>query len=333
MRKDLVDWFEDNKRPLPWRESPSLYATVVSEFMLQQTQVKTVLPYWTRWMERFPDFLALAEAEESVVLKHWEGLGYYSRARNLHRLARKILDLDPIPRDTASWLKFKGVGPYTAAAITSIAFDTPAACVDGNVIRILSRFLGDETPIRNNSQALKRYTPLAQAWLDPCRPGLHNEALMELGATVCTKGNPRCEVCPLGSSCRARNHDPERLPRKIPPKITRELCHRAWVEREGCLLLSRADPRSRRLAEILELPTFQAIGIPLDHLPQQGPMATRKRGIGNARITERIWDVPPGAIAANGKQLHWVPFDQLENETLSGPHKRWINEILQTRPS
>ena len=142
MRKNLVDWFEDNKRPLPWRESPSLYATVVSEFMLQQTQVKTVLPYWSRWMERFPDFRALAEAEESVVLKHWEGLGYYSRARYLHRLARKIRDLDPIPRDTASWLQFKGVGPYTAAAITSIAFGTPAACVDGNVIRILSRILG-----------------------------------------------------------------------------------------------------------------------------------------------------------------------------------------------
>ncbi len=349
MRTNLVHWFEDNKRPLPWRKSPSLYATVVSEFMLQQTQVKTVLPYWNRWMERFPDFRALAEAEETVVLKHWEGLGYYSRARNLHQLARKILDLDPIPRDTASWRQFKGVGPYTAAAITSIAFDTPAACVDGNIIRILSRVSGDETPIKNNSQALKRYTPLAQAWLDPARPGLHNEALMELGATVCTKGNPKCEVCPLGSICRARNHDPERLPRKIPPKITKVLCHRAWVERDGCLLLCRADARSRRLAEILELPTLQAIGFPLERLPQRlsagdlsapipdaqegGPIATRKRGIGNTRITEHIWDVPPGTIEANCKQLHWIPFDQLENETLSGPHKRWIKEILQARPS
>ena len=298
--------------------------------MLQQTQVKTVLPYWTRWMERFPDFRALAEAEETVVLKHWEGLGYYSRARNLHQLAKQILDLDPIPRDAASWRQFKGVGPYTAAAITSIAFDTPVACVDGNVIRILSRLSRDETPIKNNSQALKRYTPLAQAWLDPVRPGLHNEALMELGATVCTKGNPKCEVCPLGSICRARNHDPERLPRKFPPKTTKELCHRAWVEREGYLLLCRADPHSRRLAEILELPTLQAIGLPLDRLPQGRLLATRKRGIGNSQITERIWDVP-GAVEANGKELHWIPFGKLKNETLSGPHKRWIKEILQAR--
>lgn len=345
MRKALVHWFEANQRPLPWRKSPSLYATVVSEFMLQQTQVKTVLPYWTRWMERFPDFRALAEAEETVVLKNWEGLGYYSRARNLHQLARKILDLEPIPRDTASWLQFKGVGPYTAAAITSIAFDTPAACVDGNIIRILSRLSGDETPIKNNSQALKRYTPLAQAWLDPRRPGLHNEALMELGATVCTKRNPRCEVCPLGSVCRARNHNPERLPRKIPPKITKVLCHRAWVERDGCLLLCRADARSRRLADILELPTLQAIGLPLERLSAYdlsppspgaragGPIATRKRGIGNTRITERIWNVPPGTVETNGKQLQWIPFHQLENEILSGPHKRWIKEILQARRS
>lgn len=305
--------------------------------MLQQTQVKTVLPYWTPWMERFPDFRALAEADEADVLKRWEGLGYYSRAGNLHQLAKKILKLDPVPQDTASWQRFKGVGPYTAAAITSIAFNTPAACVDGNVIRILFRFLGDERPIKNNSQALKRYAPLAQAWLDPAQPGLHNEALMELGATVCTKRNPQCRVCPLRSRCRARTGNPERLPVKIPPKITREHCHRAWVEREGRLLLHRADARSRRLANILELPTLQALGLSLERLLQRpltgnaeagrdGPMATRKRGIGNTQFTESIWDVP-GAVQTKDKDLHWIPFHQLENETLSGPHKRWIKEL------
>ena len=164
--------------------------------MLQQTQVKTVLPYWTRWMKRFPDFHALAEAEESVALKFWEGLGYYSRARNLHQLAKQILDLDPIPRDTAGWQQFKGIGAYTAAAITSIAFNTPASCVDGNVIRILSRLICDETPLKDNAQALKRYTPIAEALLDTANPGLHNEAMMELGATVCTKRNPRCKRLP-----------------------------------------------------------------------------------------------------------------------------------------
>ena len=292
-------------------------------------------------MERFPNFRALADAKEAVVLKRWEGLGYYSRARNLHQLAKKILELDPVPQDTASWQRFKGVGPYTAAAITSITFDNPVACVDGNVIRLLSRFLGDERSIKHNSQALKRYTPLAQEWLDPAQPGLHNEALMELGATVCTKRKPRCGACPLSSRCWARNRNPERLPIKIPPKITREHCHRAWVEREGSLLLHRADARSRRLADILELPTLQAIGLSSEQLSQRrstadaqadrhGPMAIRKRGIGNSQITESIWRAP-AAINPKGKDLYWIPFHQLKNETLSGPHKRWINQLLKSR--
>src|SRR4051812_46609530 len=141
----LLGWYRLHARALPWRESPTLYKTVVSEFMLQQTQVKTVLPYFARWLQALPDFASLARAPEARVLRLWEGLGYYSRARNLHRLAREIAPRRAAPRTPAEWREFPGVGPYTAAAVTSIAFDQPAACVDGNVVRILSRLTADDT--------------------------------------------------------------------------------------------------------------------------------------------------------------------------------------------
>eukprot|EP01034_Spumella_vulgaris_P018705 gene18705-23917_t len=135
----LLDWYRLNARRLPWRDAPSLYKTVTSEFMLQQTQVKTVLPYFARWHAALPDFAALAAAPESQVLKLWEGLGYYSRARNLHRLGKAVAALPAPPRTPAKWQELPGVGPYTAAAITSISFNAPVACVDGNVVRILAR--------------------------------------------------------------------------------------------------------------------------------------------------------------------------------------------------
>src|SRR5438045_534267 len=131
----LLRWYRANARALPWRESPSVYKTVVSEFMLQQTQVKTVLPYFARWLAALPDFAALAAAPEEQVMKLWEGLGYYSRARNLYKLAKAIAAQPVPPRDPAEWRELPGVGPYTAAAITSISFGEPAACVDGNVVR------------------------------------------------------------------------------------------------------------------------------------------------------------------------------------------------------
>ena len=145
----LAAWYRREARRLPWRETPSLYRTVVSEFMLQQTQVKTVLPYFARWLEALPDFAALAAAPEAVVLKLWEGLGYYSRARNLHRLAQALAARREMPRSPADWRELPGVGPYTAAAVTSIAFGEQTPLVDGNVARVLSRLFaieGDPAP-------------------------------------------------------------------------------------------------------------------------------------------------------------------------------------------
>lgn len=330
MRSSLAKWFEANKRDLPWRRLASLYPTVVSEFMLQQTQVKTVLPYFDRWLNRFPDFETLARAKEETVLKHWEGLGYYSRARNLHLLAKDICKLESIPTDPDSWQQFKGIGTYTAAAITSITFKHPVACVDGNVIRILCRLTADETVYKDNNQAMKAFTPLANSLLDRKNPGRHNEAMMELGATVCTKANPNCSCCPLSQGCLAKDNNPESLPKKIAKKVKLETIDRAWVQNGNQLLLHKANGNSRRLSGILELPSLSALRTSAEVLKRQGqsPFITKKRGISNSQVTEPIWHLSEIDFEENA-DLIWIDRDHLESATLSGPHKRWIQEILK----
>lgn len=333
MRLALKDWFLENKRDLPWRRLDSLYPTVVSEFMLQQTQVKTVLPYYDTWLNMFPDFETLAAADEAKVLKHWEGLGYYSRARNLHKLAQEIIELDEIPKDAEGWIQFKGIGAYTAAAITSITFKNPIPCVDGNVIRILARLTADDTVYKDNAKAMKEFTPLAKILLDKQEPGRHNEAMMELGATVCTKANPQCEICPLSSGCQAKGDHPERFPFKAPKKVKLETVHRAWLVQDDNLLLHRANGMSKRLSGILELPRLTDLGIDEKALTDTGhsPIATKRRGISNSQITEPIWRISPDHTVKTHPELEWISLSDLTDATLSGPHKRWIQEILSNK--
>lgn len=324
----LRDWYRTNARPLPWREAPSLYKTVVSEFMLQQTQVKTVLPYFARWMTTLPDFAALAVAPEATVLKLWEGLGYYSRARNLHQLAKAIAALPTPPRDPAAWRELPGVGPYTAAAITSISFAAPAAVVDGNVVRILARLTTDGREFKDGTTAVKAFTDHAAKLLPATNPGDHNQAMMELGATVCVRQNPRCLICPVRAYCAAfRAGDPERYPRLAAKKIEPVSVTRIWCEQHGRLLLHQADGTARRLAHQHELPTAQQAGL-TETAAQRGSLLVRKqRSITRFRITESIHRVSP-QIGKLRLGLVWVPLAQLESLTLSGPHRRWIREIL-----
>ncbi|MFM7209898.1 MAG: A/G-specific adenine glycosylase, partial [Verrucomicrobiota bacterium] len=169
-RRRLLAWFARHRRSMPWRERPSAYRTVVSELMCQQTQIATAIPYFERWTRRWPDFGALAAAEESEVLELWAGLGYYSRARNLLALARGVVARGGPPETAAEWRTFRGVGPYTAAAIASIAFGEPAAVVDGNVVRVLARLTGDRSVFRDAADAVRRLQPLADAFLDARRP-------------------------------------------------------------------------------------------------------------------------------------------------------------------
>jgi A/G-specific adenine glycosylase len=298
--------------------------------MLQQTQVKTVLPYFARWMAELPDFRALANAPESRVLKLWEGLGYYSRARNLHRLAQAIAARPESPRTPEEWRELPGVGPYTAAAITSISFGASAACVDGNVVRILSRLTADATLFRDSATAAKAFTPLADALLSPSWPGDHNQAMMELGATVCFRQNPLCLTCPVQRFCAAASSgDSERYPRLAPKRIEQKAVARVWCERGGSLLLHRAEATARRFANMHELPLAEHVGFDAVNTTA-APLAQKRRAITRFQITETIH-----AAAAPRRDLDaglvWIPLAELETVTLSGPHRRWIHEILAAR--
>ncbi|HZZ18780.1 MAG TPA: A/G-specific adenine glycosylase [Opitutaceae bacterium] len=326
-RKALIGWYQASRRRLPWRERPSAYSTVVSEFMLQQTQVSTVLPYFARWMETLPDFKALAGAPESQVLKLWEGLGYYSRARNLHKLAKAVAS-GGVPRTAEGWRELPGVGPYTAAAISSIAFGVPQACVDGNVVRILSRLTADATPFRDSASASKAFAPLAQEVMNHDEPGDHNQAMMELGATVCLRRKPLCLTCPVLKFCAAAAAGgPENYPVLEAKKTEHREVVRVWCESAGSVLFHRNASGARRLADIHELPTAEQAG--MDPLAvSQGKLVARKtRSITRYRIVESIH----AAILPKGKILPglvWIPIKELGEVSLSGPHRKWTTEVL-----
>ncbi len=200
----LMDWYQENKRTLPWREKVSPYGVWVSEVMLQQTQVKTVIPYYLRFMEKYPHVEDLAKAPLETILKSWEGLGYYARARNLHRAAGIVTgEMGGIlPDDFNTFLSLPGVGDYIASAVQSIAFGRDHAVVDGNVKRVLSRLFLMETPV-NHASAHNAYKKTAETLLFREDPGSFNQAVMELGALICTPKNPDCQGCPLSGHCLA----------------------------------------------------------------------------------------------------------------------------------
>ena len=222
--KNLIRWYLTHRRNLPWRQTTDPYHIWLSEIMLQQTRVAQGLPYYLKFVAHYPTVHHLAKAAEDEVLKLWQGLGYYSRARNLHATAKTVSQqLDGIfPNTYADLVKLKGVGDYTASAIASMAFHRPTAVVDGNVYRVLARVFGIATPI-NTTGGQKEFKALAQKLLDPRRPGLHNQALMEFGARQCTPKKPDCDSCPLNHRCLAfRGGRVEQLPVKLkskPPRV------------------------------------------------------------------------------------------------------------------
>lgn len=218
--QQLLNWYSRNKRDLPWRKTSDPYKIWVSEIMLQQTRVDTVIPYYYRFLEKFPTVHHLAQAGRRQVLKQWEGLGYYSRVRNMQDAAITVSEkLDGnLPDAYSAIIKLKGIGPYTAAAILSIAFQKPYAVVDGNVIRVFSRYFGISNDIRKQSTK-NDISGLAQSLIPDDCPGDFNQAVMELGATVCTPLNPECHECPLTHSCFAyKKAMTEEIPYKSPRK-------------------------------------------------------------------------------------------------------------------
>lgn len=238
----LLDWYDQNARATPWRSGLSAYRTWVSEIMLQQTQVETVLPYFKRWMDEFPDLQALAKADEQDVLSLWEGLGYYSRARNLHQAARRVMAEygGKLPPTRQELEKLPGIGPYTSAAIASIAFGLDEPAVDGNIRRVFSRLFNLTEPVRSTASE-KEIWALAESNLPEGRAGDYNQALMDLGATICTPKAPDCPQCPILEECQAyalgvQEERPVKAPRKQVPHLT---VTAAVIRRNGQTLIAQ----------------------------------------------------------------------------------------------
>ncbi|HEX4956284.1 MAG TPA: A/G-specific adenine glycosylase [Thermoanaerobaculia bacterium] len=261
----LLAWFDRHRRDLPWRRDQDPYRVWVSEIMLQQTRVEAAIPYFERFVSRFPSVEALAGAHQAEVLAAWAGLGYYRRARQLHAAAELVVEQGGFPRTTASLKALPGVGEYTAAAIASIAFGVAEPVLDGNVERVLSRWLASGSDPRQ--RAVRRTLREAAAGLlDASRPGDSNQALMELGAMVCVPQRPRCLLCPLAETCRGRaGGNPEAFPApRIKPRPVKVRWLLALVEEGGRLLLVRRDDASELLAGTWELPWIELDAAPLE---------------------------------------------------------------------
>lgn len=250
----LLNWYRGVARPLPWRSKPANpYGILLSEIMAQQTRIETMLPYWERFMSRWPRVQDLAAAAPEEVLGEWAGLGYYSRARNLHRAAQMVAELGAFPQTAEGLRALPGVGPYTAGAIASIAFDQDAPLVDGNVERVLCRFHRIEEDPRTPA-VKRRLWALAEQHIPAGEAGDHNQALMELGATLCTPKNPKCGPCPLAADCAGQDIAAQlpNKPRKQKAPEVRAAC--VVLEREGRILLCQR-PESGLLGGLWELPS------------------------------------------------------------------------------
>lgn len=333
IRRSLLHWYDRNGRQMPWRvRRPGRadpYHVLVSEAMLQQTQVATVIDYFNRFIAAFPTVEHLAAASEQEVLRLWQGLGYYRRAKHLHRAAQRIVTEHggQVPRDVNALLDLPGVGRYTAGAIASIAYDVRAPILDGNVARVLARCFGIEEPV-DAPATRKQFWQLAEELTAPSRPGDFNQAMMDLGAMVCTPRRPSCVTCPLARYCRAKATDRvDELPRTLPRRAPRTVTHHILAIERGGRYLVQQRPASGLWANLWQLPTAEEVptdgltawaaeqlGLqlgelqPLDRFTHQTTHRTirfelwrtsvaggrLKRGAGEWRALDDMYDLPLG---------------------------------------
>ena len=324
-RGELLRWFSVHQRALPWRKTRDPYRIWVSEIMLQQTRVAAVIPYYERFLERFPDFRELARALEPELLAHWAGLGYYYRARNMQQAARFMAEQKEFPRTYETIRALPGVGDYTAAAVASIAFELPHAAVDGNVLRVLSRLLGDGTNIGSGT-GRRHFSAMAQTLLDPQQPGAFNQAMMELGATVCLPKNPHCLVCPAAKNCSAHAQGRQKeLPVKAARTATVEERRAVyWIERNGELLLWQRSATERLMPGFWELP--EAV-----HLPGAAPGA--KLGSFRHGITfhNYSFEVLAAGVPEEIGACEWVPLAGLGRLPLSTIVRKARRHVLRAK--
>ncbi len=315
-RRRLHRWFDVHERDLPWRRTRDPYAILVSEFMLQQTQVATVIPYYERWLERFPDFATLARAKEADVLHAWQGLGYYARARHLQAAAKFVRQnhRGRLPADPARIAQLPGVGRYTAGAIASFAFDLPEPIVEANIARLLARLTNYQAPIDTSAGRAHLWTT-ARALLPRARSCAHNSALMELGALVCRPRQPRCGECPVRPFCRAQ--DPALLPLKSKKPATVRLREsHAFTRGEKGVLLEQSRARWRGMWILPRL----------SRVPQRAPLLQLDFPFTHHRVTLAVFKKPE-PVAPNENQK-WFSLRALDRLPVPTPHRRALAQLL-----
>lgn len=348
VRQRLLAWYRREHRALPWRSTADPYAILVSEVMLQQTRVEQALPYYEAFMRRFPDVDTLARAEPDEVLELWQGLGYYRRALQLHAAAREIAARygGRVPDNEEELRALPGVGDYTAGAVLSIAYGRPRPAVDGNVLRVLARLTAEEGVV-DDQPVRRRLRALAEALVDAADPGAFNQALMELGATVCRPRQPACARCPLAGLCAARAAgDPERLPRRRRRDAVPELVRVAVLahRRDGALLLGRR-PKGGLLGGLWELPAVDGTepGPLLQLLAPlgvrhavEGPLGELRLAFSHRRWRLHILAVPAVDATREGEEasapvpgyerLRWVRPEALPSHPMPAALRTWVAE-------
>ncbi len=324
-REALAIWFSRTGKDYPWRRTREPYAILISEVMLQQTQITTVLGrgFYTRFLETFPGVESLAVAEDERLLKAWEGLGYYRRVRMLRETARALLAEygGKFPQDVAALMKLPGIGRYTAGALRAFAFDLPAAVVDGNVARVMSRVMDFSEPV-DGTAGQKQMWEWAEALADPERPRIYNSALMELGQTICRPGVPDCLSCPVAGFCRTR--EPERLPvKRLKTTVTAVDEHSLWLRDEkGRLLLHREGGKRRE--GLWKLPTRE--GVEISMLPV---LTEHCYTITRYRVTLRVHDGGPLVNHFKpGTGEIWQEPEQILALAMPSPFRRVIERLL-----
>jgi A/G-specific adenine glycosylase len=337
---DLINWYQSIKRDLPWRENQDPYRVWISEIMLQQTQVSTVIPYFLRFVSRFPTVYDLANAIEEDVLKAWEGLGYYSRARNLQTAAKTIvLEHDgEFPKDYDSILALKGIGTYTAGAISSIAFDNPKPAVDGNVMRVMSRVLDiwDDIAL---AKTKKQFEIIIEEIISQEDPSSYNQGLMELGALICTPKAQACFKCPVSAHCLAyqKGHD-DQLPVKVSKtKQTSVSMMTGIVQDESGRFLMRKRPELGLLANMWEFvqsegKTFDDLKEHLSHHYNIELSGGELQGEVKHVFSHRIWNMHVFKAKMTGEvelpsHLRWMTEVELEEVPISTAHKKVMSYL------
>jgi A/G-specific adenine glycosylase len=321
-RGRLVAWYKKEGRRLPWRETADPYRILVSELMLQQTQVATVLGYYNRWLAKFPTLAKLAAAEEQEVLRAWQGLGYYNRARNLHRCARELMENGngKLPEHVADLVRLPGIGRYTAGAIVSFAFDKPAPILDTNVTRVLARLINLQANVDSvtGRQALWE---ISETLVKDGEARLVNSAIMELGALLCLSRNPRCVLCPVRTFCRAVN--PDSLPRKRVRPATQKIQENYWwIRRDQEVLLRQAN--GRRWRGLWTLPPASADEIP----GNRQPLLQMRYPITKYLVCLNVFFGPVPELLPDS--FRWQNLAVLHDLPMPSPHRRAVDAILKT---